>query len=157
MIWQSMYLDRWTETFSCYPVVCGAEDYREDSYLCSALFKKISVQANGEMAPCAPLGGYFAHYNIHMGNVHTEKLKDLLSGGRLFSSITHTVGEKLQVSTKCGSCRYAKNCQGGCPALSLLTGGSMLSPDLYKCVFFENGYYEKYCSVMEGWRNLTPV
>lgn len=156
-IWQSMYLNRWTETFSCYPVVCSAKEYCEDSYLCEALFNKLSIQSNGEMVPCAPFGGYFAHHDIHMGNVHTDSLKNLLSHGKLYASITHTVGEKLRHNKKCGSCRFAKNCLGGCPALSILSGGNMLSSDQYKCIFFEKGYYEKYCKTMAGWRNLSPL
>lgn len=157
VIWQSLFLDRWTETFSCLPVVSPPEDYCGDSYLCAAVFNKLSIQANGETAPCAPLGGYFALHGIHMGNVHNESLKDLLKGGKLVSGITHTVAEKLRENKKCGACRYAKSCQGGCPALSILSGGSMLSSDKYKCVFFENGYYEKFCETMEGWGDLNPL
>jgi hypothetical protein len=36
----------------------------------------------------------------------------------------------------------------------MLYGGSLLSSDVYKCVFFENGYDEKYREALDGWASL---
>jgi hypothetical protein len=41
--------------------------------------------------------------------------------------------------------------------MSSLYDGSLLGTDTTKCVFFENGWYEKYAAVMEGWRNVNPL
>jgi radical SAM protein with 4Fe4S-binding SPASM domain len=58
---------------------------------------------------------------------------------------------------RCGACRYFQFCHGGCPALSILYGESLLSPDIYKCTFFENGFVRKYEKALSGWKNLVPL
>ena len=155
IIWQSLYLNKWRESFSCLAMACTPDEFSENAFLCNAVFEKISVQPNGEMAPCSPFGGYNALHGIHMGNVIMGKLKNLLTEGPLVDAITHTVGEKLRANKKCGTCRFAKLCLGGCPALSILSGGSMLSSDLSKCIFFENGYYDRFRQTLSGWRSLN--
>ena len=50
-----------------------------------------------------------------------------------------------------------KKCQSGCPALSLISGGSVYSSDDYKCIFFRNGYAEKYRKALEGWTDLGAL
>ena len=92
-----------------------------------------------------------------MENVKTDGLQKALTEGRFISAITKTVGEKLRENQKCGSCAYAAACQGGCPAISTLFGGSVLSTDEYKCTFFFGGWYEKFCHVMGDWKNLNPI
>ena len=91
------------------------------------------------------------------GNVHEMSLQALLTDGPFAETITATVGDKLRANPKCASCDYVRNCQGGCPALSAVCGGSLFSADEFKCVFFREGSYEKYCETLEGWQNLTPA
>ncbi len=157
VIWQSLFLNGKTKAFSCLPVKTPSECYDENALMCGAMTKKPSVQANGEVVPCAPLGGYNTHYNIHLGNVHEISLQALLTDGPFAETITATVGDKLRANPKCASCEYVRNCQGGCPALSVISGGSLFSSDEYKCAFFRQGYYDRYCETLKGWNNLTPI
>ena len=157
IIWQSLYLNAEQKSFMCFPVKTSPCNYREDSPICPAIFDKPSVLANGEINPCTAFAGYYALMGIHMENVKTDGLQKALTGGRFISAVTKTVGDKLRENAKCGSCVYAKVCQGGCPALSTISGGSMLSSDEYKCAFFFGGWYEKYCRVMGDWKNLNPA
>ena len=156
-IWQSLYLNGEKEEFGVLPVKTSPCRYREDALLCSALTRKLSVQANGDLIPCAPLAGLFTSRDMHMGNVKTDGLQKLLSGGPMIEQVMQTVEDKRQANEKCAGCRYFRSCQGGCPALSMLFGGSLLSSDLYKCAFFENGFYERFCQVLDGWKNLNPM
>ena len=121
------------------------------------MLRKISVQANGDMIPCAPLAGLFSLKGIHMGNVKREGLQKLFTEGTLYEQVTQTVRDKRQANPKCATCPYFINCQGGCPALSIMLGGSLLSSDGYKCIFFEKGYYKKYTDALSGWKNLVPL
>ena len=41
--------------------------------------------------------------------------------------------------------------------MSFVFDGSLLGSDPTKCIFFNNGWYEKYAAVMDGWRNLNPL
>ena len=157
-IWQSLYLDAEHRSFNCFPVKISPCNFREDAPICSAIFDKPSVLANGEINPCTSLAGLFAQRGIHMENVKTDGLQKVLTEGRFISAITKTVGEKLRENKKCGSCAYAAACQGGCPTLSMISsGGGLLSADEYKCAFFFGGWYERYCRVMGDWKNLNPL
>ena len=89
------------------------------------------------MIPCAPLAGLFSLKGIHMGNVKREGLQKLFTEGTLYEQVTQTVRDKRLANSKCAACQYFVNCQGGCPALSIMLGDSLLSSDGYKCVFFE--------------------
>lgn len=157
IIWQSMYLNGRRNSWSCYTVKAGAGKYNENAPICSAMFHKPSVLANGDIIPCAPLAGLYGTLGIRMDNVKEVGLQKAMTGGVFVDALTHTCGEKLQKNRKCGSCKWGKNCQGGCPAMSSLYDGSLLGTDTTKCVFFENGWYEKYAAVMEGWRNINPL
>lgn len=157
MIWQSLYLNGHKKVFSILPVKSSVSGCRDDAYICNAMMRKISIQANGDIIPCAPLAGLFTLRNIHMGNVRHEGLQKLLTAGPLVEQITGTVGAKRRADLKCGGCRYFNNCQGGCPALGMLFHGSLLSADDYKCAFFEKGWNDRFSEVLEGWRNINPI
>ena len=156
-IWQSLYLNGEKELFNVLPVKASACRYDEDAPICKAMTNKISVQANGDIIPCAPLAGLYTLLGIEMGNVKRDGLQKLLTEGPLTDHVMQTVREKRTFSQKCAGCRFFKNCQGGCPALSMLFGGNLLSADDYKCAFFENGYYDKYLEVLKGWKNRNPL
>lgn len=157
MIWQSMYLNGKRKTWTCYAAKAGNCNYDEDAPACSAMYQKPAVLANGDIIPCAPLAGPYGNAGIRMDNVKEAGLQKAMTGGVFVDALTHTAGEKLRENKKCGSCRWAKNCQGGCPAMSFVFDGSLLGSDPTKCIFFNNGWYEKYAAVMDGWRNLNPL
>ena len=157
-IWQSCYMNGKKKAFSILPVKTSVCKYDENSIVCSAMTKeKLSVQANGDVIPCARMAGFFNTHALRLGNVKRDGLQKLLTEGTLIENVMHTAGEKRQFSRKCGSCRYFENCQGGCPALSLLSEGNMMEPDATKCTFFTGDYYNTFCKALEGWKNLTPM
>ncbi len=156
-IWQSLYLNGKKKFFSILPIKARKCDYHGDALICKAMMRKISVQANGDIIPCAPLAGLYTLLGIKLGNVKNDGLQKLLSEGPLIENVRHTVGEKRQYSQKCFRCRHFENCQGGCPALSMLFSGSLLGPDVYKCAFYSGNYYDVFCKVMDGWENANPL
>ena len=153
-IWQSLYLNGERKTFSILPVKAPAACFTGKERICSAMMIKPSVQANGDVVPCSPMAGLFEFLGVHLGNVHERSLKDLLTEGAFAQMITATAGEKMEKNPECAACRYFKECQGGCPALSFVSGGSVFSSDRYKCAFFRNGYAEKYRRLMEEWKEI---
>ncbi|MBR5375897.1 MAG: radical SAM protein [Lachnospiraceae bacterium] len=156
-IWQSLYLNGKKKEYGILPVKTSKSAYRDDLLICNAMKRKVSVQANGDIIPCAPLAGLYTSLGVKTGNVKRDGLKAVLSKGQLTMDVTKTVGEKRSFPGKCGACPYFENCQGGCPALSMLFGGSFLSADDYKCAFFDGGYYEKYQQALSGWRERNPL
>ena len=156
-IWQSLFIHGRNKSFHVLPVKDSGCDYDDKKKICSAMIYKISVQADGDIIPCAPLAGLFKQLGVELGNVKQDGLQKLLTKGPLIDAVMQTVGKKRNFSEKCGKCRFFTSCQGGCPAVSMLYGGDILSPDIYKCEFFEGGYYDKYVTALEGWRNLKPL
>jgi len=86
---------------------------------------------------------------ISMGNVKREGLQKLLTEGPFIDFIRHMVKDKKKSNPKCGGCKYFGHCQGGCPSLSILTGGNLLASDQFKCIFYEKGYYDRYCEAKQ--------
>ena len=152
IIWQSLYLNGSREAYRIFPIKGPAACYTGKSRMCSAMMIKPSVQANGDVVPCSPLAGIFELKGIHLGNIRERSLKELLTESPFTEMITATVAEKMEKNPECAACPYMKECQGGCPALAFVSGGSVFSPDRYKCVFFQKGYAEKYRRTMEGWK-----
>ena len=157
IVWQCLYLSPAKAAFSCLPVKAAAGHYDENTPICEAFDGKTSVMAHGDIFPCSAFAGYCDREGIASDNVKTQGLQAVLSEGSFLEAITRTTGEKRQVNEKCRNCRHFEYCQGGCPALSVLTGGSMLAPDAYKCAYFENGWYERFCDALDGWKNISPM
>jgi len=157
MIWQSLYLDPARRRFSCFPVKSSVENFREDIPVCTAFHLKPSVLTNGDIVHCSPMAGYYELWNLPKENVKRDGLRKILTESSFSAALDLTVKDKLRANDKCAACPYVRNCQGGCPALSVLSGGDFLSPDGYKCVFFNKGYYEVFCEALSGWKNMNPM
>ena len=156
-LWQVLALNGRDKIYHIVPVKASQSTFCEYEMTCPDMLKKLSVQPNGEIIPCAPMAGILSSRNIHLGNVKQDGLQKLLSEGSLYEQVTYTVKDKRQANPKCAGCRYFMYCQGGCPAVGLLFNGSPLGTDDYKCLFFEKGYYRKISEVMKGWKNLLPL
>ena len=102
--------------------------YDENAPICEVLTRRGSVMADGQILPCAPLAGYCEKAGIQMENVKTQGLQAVLCESSYLEAISHTVREKRQANAKCGSCPY-----------------------------FEDGWYERFCDVLDGWDNLSPM
>lgn len=144
VIWQCLGLNGRKKTFHILAEKSCLGEYREDARICEAWEEKFSVQANGEIMCCEPMGGYFERYGISMGNVKRDGLIKTLSQGPFPDFFSNTLKEKKEKNPKCAACRYFSHCQGGCPVMSIVTSGSPLGADPSKCAFFENGYYKKF-------------
>jgi sulfatase maturation enzyme AslB (radical SAM superfamily) len=68
--------------------------------------------------------------------------------------------KQILENDKCGNCKYYKACTGGCPALGLLYSSKDVDfyhEDITKCIFFENGWYEKVTDALSEWKNAKPL
>ena len=92
------------------------------------------------------MSGYLMEIGIHFGNLHETALKEIIQSGTYLDNICATVGDLREKTKKCAECRYFEQCTGGCRALGLLYSGKrkdFCGEDITKCMFFENGWYEK--------------
>ena len=67
------------------------------------MLNKISLQANGELIPCAPLAGLFTLRGVSLGNVKREGLRKLLTEGPLAESVDLRVRDKRNFGGKCAA------------------------------------------------------
>ena len=62
--------------------------------------------------------------------------------------------KQILENDKCANCKYYKACTGGCPALGLLYSKDVnfYHEDITKCIFFENGWYDKVVETLNEYR-----
>ena len=159
-IWQFLKLYPHRKAYRASPVMCGDGEYRWSMPACSGIRSSIAVTAEGEIVPCMQMGGYLKSRRIHMGNVHADSLKNLLTSGRYHDVVMRTVEEVRSDNSKCASCPWFRYCCGGCRALGLLFSGERLDlsgEDISKCLFFEGGWYERIAEALPGWTSIKKL
>ena len=95
-----------------------------------------------------------------MGDLHRTPLKDLLTDGVYMKTVCANIHKRMKNNPRCAVCRYFKYCNGGCPALGGLYAPEKLNlfgSDVTKCLFYENGWYEKTVGTMRGWTNSSRI
>lgn len=156
-VWQLLSVLPQERAYRVAPVGCEQGKYRASIPVCRGNRGMVAVAADGNVFPCMQMSGYYEAHGDILGNVKTDGLAPLLRSGRYLSEVCTTVGHLAEVNQKCGSCRYFKFCTGGCRAIALSLTGDKLGIDPAKCLFFENGYYDKLCRAMGSFTNLTPM
>ncbi len=107
--------------------------------------------------PACKCRGYYEEHGIHLGNLGETPLKELLTSSDYLTEVCTNLHKFRKANKKCDECKYFRWCCGGCPALGWLFSGDKRGSDLTKCLFYENGWYEKCVRAMDGWRNLTEI
>jgi radical SAM protein with 4Fe4S-binding SPASM domain len=156
-LWQYMDIQPKTHSFACRAVSCKEDAYRGSLPVCPGNRGMVAVAADGEVYPCHQLSGCYIARNWHLGNVKKGGLQPLLQQGAYLKTVCATVADLKSQNPKCGNCPYFKYCVGGCRALALALTDNVMGEDPAKCLFFNNGYYEKVLKIMSGWRNIAPM
>ena len=84
-------------------------------------------------------------------------LKPLLQDGKFLNFACTGVRAIEEHDPKCGSCRFFKQCTGGCRLIAFGLTGDLLAHDPMKCAFFEGEYYKKLEEALPGYRCMVPV
>ena len=139
------------------PVLCAAKDYQPDLVSCGNARDNITVTPDGDVFPCTPSPGLYKAHDMHFGNVFQTGLQKILQDSEYLSLVCKGVHAISEHDPKCASCRYFKQCLGGCRLFALGLNGDILSHDPTKCLFFENRYYDKIKEALPGYYCLTEV
>ncbi len=159
-IWQFLRLHPQSGSFRVVPVSCADGEYRDTFPGCRGNRGMVAVTSSGEIVPCLQESGILQQLGISLGNLYTDRLKDLLSSGQYLENVCATIGDVRKSNLKCGGCKWFEYCTGGCRAMGLLYSGAkkdFCGEDLTKCKFFENGWYERVRDTLADWKNLSPV
>lgn len=155
MLWQIMTLYPKARAYTLIPVKKTEVRFRKSIPICKNARSMIAIGSNGQVYPCLQSSGFMDAHNIDLGNIYRDGLQKILQGGKFMDCVCQTIDDRTKNNGKCGNCKYFHYCFGGCPALGLLYSPrmSMLDPDPTKCIFFEQGYYEKFTSLLDGYHN----
>ena len=153
-IWQFLRLYPYSHIYSIVPIACNKDEFNLRIPMCKGNRGMIAVSSSGEVVPCLQMSGYFIEHGISLGNLFKTPLKDLVKDSDYLDLAMATVFKQIVENDKCADCKYYKACTGGCPALGLLYSKDInfYHEDITKCLFFENGWYEKVTSTLKEWR-----
>ena len=153
IIWQVIRYDPKINEMSFDAVGCDEKHYRDSLPLCSKTRGEMCVAANGNIYPCLQGSGLLDTYDIKVGNIFNDSIHDLLqTGSNYFKLIDMRIKKRLQHNKECQTCKYWIKCIGGCPLLSFIeTKGDILGKDKWKCIFFKQGYYDRYKQELNGY------
>lgn len=160
IIWQFLRACPKYKTYCLEAVKSQSSKYDPTDPICKGARGMIGVTSKGDIVPCLQMSGYFEEKGICLGNLHDQPLSKLLREGDYINQVCATLHQQRKSNPKCNKCKYYRWCKGGCPALGGLYSQErldLLSSDITKCVFYENGWYYKVVETMESWNNTTAV
>ena len=157
-IWQLIRLYPRGKYYELVPIACSKDEFNIRIPMCKGNRGMIAVSSSGEAVPCLQMSGWFMERGISLGNVLKTPLKELVKDSPYLNLAMAPLLKQILENDKCGNCKYYKVCTGGCPALGLLysKNGDYYHEDITKCIFFENGWYDRIVEELNGW-HLTKA
>lgn len=158
-VWQFVRLFPNHRFYSLVPIACTKDEFNIRIPMCKGNRGMIAVSSSGEVVPCLQMSGYFIEHGISLGNLFKTPLKELVKESDYLNLAMAPLFKQIVENDKCGNCKYYKACTGGCPALGLLYSKDInfYHEDITKCIFFENGWYEKVTDALKEWRIEKPL
>ena len=158
-IWQFVRLYPYSKSYELMPVACTKDEFNIRIPMCKGNRGMIAVSSSGELVPCLQMSGWFIEREISLGNLLKTPLKQLVTESDYLNLAMAPLLKQIIENDKCGNCKYYKACTGGCPALGLLYSSEKFNyyhEDITKCIFFENGWYEKSINTLSKWKIIRP-
>ena len=158
-VWQFIRLYPSSKSYELVPISCNKKDFNIRIPMCKGNRGMIAVSSSGEVVPCLQMSGYFIEKGISLGNLFKAPLKELVKDSPYLSLAMAPLFKQIIENDKCANCKYYKACTGGCPALGLLYSkdSDFYHEDITKCIFFENGWYEKVKNTIKEWALDNPL
>ena len=158
-IWQFVRLYPRQQMYNLVPIACNKDEFNIRIPMCKGNRGMIAVSSHGEVVPCLQMSGYFLEKGISLGNLFKTPLKELVKDSPYLNLAMAPLFKQIIENDKCGNCQYYKACTGGCPALGLLysANSDFYHEDITKCIFFENGWYNKVVDILKDWQLENPL
>ena len=152
-VWQLLRLYPSMKAYELVPVACSKDEFNLRIPMCKGNRGMIAISSGGEVVPCLQMSGWFLEHRISLGNVLKTPLKELVKESDYLGLAMAPLLKQIVENDKCGNCKYYKACTGGCPALGLLysSNGDYYHEDILKCIFFENGWYDRINQELKDW------
>ena len=159
-IWQYMLLHPRYGTYELKAIMCSKDEFNVRIPICKGNRGMIAITSSGEVVPCMQMSGWFMEHGISLANVKKDSLKDIVTESEYLNIAMATVLQQIVSNEKCGDCKYYMACTGGCPALGRLYSqnrNDFYGEDITKCIFFENGWYDRINERLKDYRLLNPL
>lgn len=123
---------------------------REDKIpACRDACKTPYIDSDGRIVLCNAITGYTKAEGCDWGNVFRDDLHTILREGPFIDQCSRTVGQLKKQNPMCMQCEWVRRCQFGCRAEALAWGGDLNAPDKRMCVFFKQGYYQRFMEIAD--------
>jgi len=159
-IWQFVRLYPYSKSYELMPVACTKDEFNIRIPMCKGNRGMIAVSSSGEVYPCLQMSGGLMERGVSIANIFKTPLKQLVTESDYLNLAMAPLLKQIIENDKCGNCKYYKACTGGCPALGLLYSSEKFNyyhEDITKCIFFENGWYEKSINTLSKWKIIRPL
>ena len=159
-VWQLFNLYPKEKSYTLIPVLMGCDSFKVTYPRCRGNRGMIAITSSGEVVPCMQMSGGFEEFDIHVGNVHKDKLKDIINSKIFYQYVCEPILNYALNNDLCLNCEYFRVCHGGCVALGVLSSPdkhNYYHEDISKCLFFKNGYYEKVVGKLDGYKLSNPI
>jgi len=158
-IWQLLRLFPYGKMYELVPIACSKDEFNIRIPMCKGNRGMIAVSSGGEVVPCLQMSGWFLEKGISLGNLLKTPLKEIVKESDYLTLAMAPLFKQIVENDKCGNCKYYKACTGGCPALGLLysPNGDYYYQDITKCIFFENGWYDRVVNELKEWKISKPL
>lgn len=111
---------------------------------CNAGIRSLGILQNGDVVACTSI----RDPRFTVGNLRTRTLREIWEDEESFAWRRQMKVEDLQ--GKCGTCRYAAACLGGCTNSKLAFGGNIYAENQY-CIYYQKELKNQ-CKRLVEWR-----
>ena len=111
-------------------------------------YRRPFIDCDGRIMICQGLSGISKAYNMDWGNVYTDDLHKLLQDSRFMDSVKQTKGKMKDEQEECRACAWRDRCGYGCRPEALTQGHGLYGIDERMCIFFKEGYYDRFKDIV---------
>ena len=121
--------------------------------VCGSLRTNMYLSPEGVVIPCMSMidGKVTQQYP----NAFETSLKEILTESSYTKAMTCKVSEYMEHNPECVTCKYTYQCKGGCRASGALGGEDYLAPDMKACLYFKNGWFERFKEIGDKYVPMT--
>lgn len=119
---------------------------------CPSFSNSLNISSNGTVSPCFVIMDS-AFIKENMPNLFEQKLYDILNHSKYTECSSVTAKDIINSNKDCLLCEYKYLCGGGCRATALSVSGNFYGSDDANCIFFKNGYYDRFEKIISEVKN----
>lgn len=143
-IWCFLVFNKFKNTINIIPDMHTYNDKRYKISICPDAYERPYIDCDGRIMTCIGLSGFSDKYGMQWGNVYKDDIHEILRKGPFIDLVTRTVGDLKDAEEECQTCKWKDACAYGCRIEALAQGNGLDGRDERICIFYKEGYYERF-------------